>query len=282
MVSFLYLIFTHILRMSEMEDKFITSLYQEHQNARYLPPPDQVCNLFYRHLEMLFPEFSSDKFHSLKGFQIQWSKLKQDYIHLFQKLDLDEKPIDLATKLFDQIPEVKYKLELDAKAILAGDPAAVDIFEVKRTYPGFLAIAFYRFAHLMDQLNIPYCPRILTEEAHSKTGIDIHPKAKIGLHFCIDHGTGVVIGETSLIGDHVKIYQGVTLGALSVDKEMASVKRHPTIEDDVVLYSGATILGGDTTIGRSSVIGGNVWLTKSVRPNSKIYYQPTTSALSEI
>ncbi len=268
--------------MSDMEENFIAKLYEEHQDCRYLPPPDQVCDLFRRQLELLFPEFASESFHSLQGFKMQWNKLRQDYIHLFQKLDMDKKPVDVANRLFSLIPQIKYQLELDAQAILSGDPAATDIYEVKQTYPGFLAIAFYRFAHLMDELGIPYCPRMLTEEAHSRTGIDIHPKAKIGLHFCIDHGTGVVIGETSQIGNHVKIYQGVTLGALSVDKEMASVKRHPTIEDRVVIYSGATILGGDTIIGRSSVIGGNVWLTKSVRPNSKIYYQPTTSELSEI
>src|SRR5690554_4212371 len=265
-----------------MEEKFIKSLYQEHQKSRYLPPPDQVCGLFYRHLEMLFPEFSSESFHSLKGFEIQWNKLKQDYIRLFQKLELPQKPVDIVNRFFQQIPEVKHKLELDALAILSGDPAAVDIYEVKRTYPGFLAIAYYRFAHLMHDLKIPYCPRILTEDAHSRTGIDIHPNAEIGLHFCIDHGTGVVIGETSIIGDHVKIYQGVTLGALSVDKEMASIKRHPTIEEHVIIYSGATIACGDITIRRSSIIGGNAWITKSVRPNSKIYYQPTISEISEI
>ncbi len=267
---------------SNMEDEFLEELYQEHQDARYLPPPDQVCHLFNRHLEILFPEFSLDKFHSLQGFKVQWNKLKQDYINLFQKLELKDKPVDVANKLFDYIPEVKYKLELDAQAILSGDPAASDIYEVKRSYPGFMAIAYYRFAHLMHDLGIPYCPRILTEDAHGRTGIDIHPNAEIGLHFCIDHGTGVVIGETSIIGNHVKIYQGVTLGALSVDKEMASIKRHPTIEDYVIIYSGATILGGETTIGRSSVIGGNAWITKSVRPNSKIYYQPTISEISSI
>lgn len=265
-----------------MEDQFLSKLYQEHKDARYLPPPDLVCELFHRHLEMLFPEFVQDQFHSLQGFKVQWNKLKQDYINLFQKLELNTTPAEAATKLFENIPEIKNKLELDAQAILAGDPAAKDIYEIKRSYPGFLAIASYRFAHLMHELKIPYCPRILTEEAHSKTGIDIHPNAEIGLWFCIDHGTGVVIGETCQIGDHVKIYQGVTLGALSVDKEMASIKRHPTIENHVVIYSGATILGGGTVIGHGSVIGGNVWLTKSVRPNSKIYYQPTISELSEI
>lgn len=265
-----------------MQEKFLNNLYQEHQDARYLPPPDQVCALFNRHLEMLFPEFALDQFHSLQGFKVRWNKLKQDYINLLQKLKLHKTAAEIASQLFLHIPEVKKKLEMDAKAILSGDPAATDIYEVKRSYPGFLAIAHYRFAHLMHDLGIPYCPRILTEEAHSRTGIDIHPNADIGLHFCIDHGTGVVIGETCQIGDHVKIYQGVTLGALSVDKEMASMKRHPTIEDHVVIYSGATILGGNTIIGKSSVIGGNVWLTKSVPSNSKIYYQPSISELNEI
>lgn len=142
-----------------------------------------------------------------------------------------------------------------------------------RTYPGFYAIAAYRMAHQLLKQGVKEIPRIITEHAHSKTGIDIHPAATIGRHFCIDHGTGVVIGETSVIGDHVKIYQGVTLGALSVNKEDASRKRHPTLEDHVVVYAGATILGGETVIGHNSVIGGNVWLTRSVPPLSKIYYQ---------
>jgi len=138
---------------------------------------------------------------------------------------------------------------------------------------GFYAIAAYRIAHELHSLGVQGTPRIITEHAHSKTGIDIHPGASIGDHFCIDHGTGVVIGETSVIGDHVKIYQGVTLGALSVNKEDATKKRHPTLEDNVVVYAGATILGGETVIGKGSVIGGNVWLTSSVPSNSKIYYQ---------
>ena len=155
-----------------------------------------------------------------------------------------------------------------------GDPAAKSESEVVRTYPGFYAIAAYRLAHELHLLGVEGIPRVITEFAHSKTGIDIHPAAKIGEHFCIDHGTGVVIGETTIIGNHVKIYQGVTLGALSVDKSDAEKKRHPTIEDRVVIYAGATILGGETTIGHDSIIGGNVWLTQSVPPQSKIYYQP--------
>src|SRR5690554_430759 len=154
-----------------------------------------------------------------------------------------------------------------------GDPAAKSKTEIVRSYPGFYAIAAYRIAHLLYRQGIALIPRMITEFAHSKTGVDIHPGARIGSYFCIDHGTGVVIGETAVVGDYVKIYQGVTLGALSVNKEDADKKRHPTIEDQVVIYAGATILGGETTVGRESVIGGNVWLTKSVPPQSKIYYQ---------
>jgi serine O-acetyltransferase len=162
-----------------------------------------------------------------------------------------------------------------------GDPAATTDFEVVRTYPGFYALAFYRLAHGLHELKIPIIPRILTEYAHSKTGIDIHPGAKIGKHFFMDHGTGIVIGETCEIGERVKIYQGVTLGALSVDKSMASTKRHPTIEDGVVIYSGATILGGETIVGANSIIGGNVWLTKSVPAQTKIYHQENVKVINE-
>ena len=158
--------------------------------------------------------------------------------------------------------------------MLAGDPAAKDEFEVIRAYPGFYAIAMYRIAHQLLLLEVPLIPRILTEWAHARTGIDIHPGARIGEFLYIDHGTGTVIGETTVIGDHVKLYQGVTLGALSVEKYMADTKRHPTIEDRAIIYSGATILGGDTVIGHDCVIGGNVWLTRSVPPHSTVYHQP--------
>nr|WP_246202660.1 serine O-acetyltransferase EpsC [Fulvivirga lutimaris] len=153
-----------------------------------------------------------------------------------------------------------------------GDPAAKSKVEVIKTYPGFYAIAAHRIAHEFQKYNLTLIPRIISEHAHSHTGIDIHPCAQIGEHFCIDHGTGVVIGETTIIGDYVKIYQGVTLGALSVRKEDAKTKRHPTIENNVIIYSGATILGGKTEVGQGSIIGGNVWLTKSVPPNSRLSY----------
>ena len=161
---------------------------------------------------------------------------------------------------------------MDAKAILEGDPASRNLEEVYLSYPGFYAVAIYRLAHSLHLLNFPLVPRLITEYAHSKTGIDIHPGASIGESFCIDHGTGIVIGETTIIGNNVKIYQGVTLGALSVKKDLAETKRHPTIEDGVVIYSNAVILGGKTTIGKNAVIGGNVWLTRSVGADSIVLH----------
>jgi serine O-acetyltransferase len=162
----------------------------------------------------------------------------------------------------------------DASAILAGDPAAESIDEVIAAYPGFLAIAAHRLAHAAEQLEVPIVPRLMAELAHSRSGIDIHPAATIGHSFCIDHGTGIVIGETAVIGDGVKLYQGVTLGALSVSKDKAGTKRHPTINDRVIIYANATVLGGDTTIGADSIIGGNVFLTSSVPQGSLVYQTP--------
>lgn len=174
---------------------------------------------------------------------------------------------------FDALPSIYEQLLLDAEAILKFDPAAQSIEEVLLAYPGFYATAIYRIAHQLQSQDIKTLPRLLSEYAHSKTGIDMHPAAQIGSAFAIDHGTGIVIGETTVIGEHVKIYQGVTLGALNVDKSKAATKRHPTIEDGVVIYSGATILGGDTIIGEGSIIGGNVWLTHSVPSNSVVYHK---------
>lgn len=161
----------------------------------------------------------------------------------------------------------------DAESILQFDPASESLEEILVAYPGFYATAVYRLAHELYGYNIPILPRLLSEYAHNKTGIDIHPGATIGHPFFIDHGTGIVIGETTIIGNNVKIYQGVTLGALSVAKELSESKRHPTIEDNVIIYAGSTILGGDTVVGRDSIIGGNVWLTSSVPSNSVVYHK---------
>lgn len=180
---------------------------------------------------------------------------------------------DITEHFIERLPSIKRLLIEDARFILESDPAAKSLIEVIAIYPGFFAIYCYRIAHSIDQLSVPLLPRMITEYAHKTTGIDIHPGATIGSPFSIDHGTGIVIGETAIIGNYVKLYQGVTLGALSVDKSKASKKRHPTIEDNVILYAGCTILGGSTIVGRNSIIGGNVWLTESIAPFSVVYHK---------
>jgi serine O-acetyltransferase len=180
-------------------------------------------------------------------------------------------------RLFNQLPELRLLLNHDVLAAFAGDPAAKSVEEIIFSYPAIQAITTYRIAHELYREEVPMIPRILSEHAHGKTGIDIHPGAQIGRSFFVDHGTGVVIGETCVIGNNVKLYQGVTLGALSLprDSDGALIRhrtRHPTIEDNVTIYSGATILGGNTVIGEGSVIGGNVWLVESVPPHSKVVY----------
>jgi serine O-acetyltransferase len=186
------------------------------------------------------------------------------------RADVDRADIVVAG-FADALPDIHERLVLDAEAICAGDPAAESVDEVIAAYPGFLAIAIHRIAHEIRRLGVPILPRLLAEVAHTRTGIDIHPGATIGRRFCIDHGTGVVVGETAVIGDDVKLYQGVTLGALSVAKSAAGTMRHPTIGDRVVIYANATVLGGDTVVGADSVVGGNVFLTSSVPPDSLVY-----------
>lgn len=191
---------------------------------------------------------------------------------------------EVVLRLFEQLPALRRKLNSDVVAAFQGDPAAKSVEEVVFSYPAIKAITAYRVAHILYQEGIPMIPRILSEYAHSETGIDIHPGATIGERFFIDHGTGVVIGETAVIGDNVKLYQGVTLGAISVPRcscEATPAKRHPTLEDHVVVYSGTTILGGETVIGQGSIIGGNVWLTHSVPPWTKVTYDPRAKALQE-
>lgn len=173
-----------------------------------------------------------------------------------------------------KLPTILEKLNMDAKAIVECDPASLSIEEVYMAYPGFYAIAIYRLSHELFTAGFPLVPRLMTEYAHQKTGVDIHPGAQIGDSFFIDHATGIVIGETAIIKNHVKIYQGVTLGALFVAKNMQQTKRHPTIENHVTIYANATILGGDTNIGENTVIGGNAWITASVPQNSTVFHRP--------
>jgi len=172
---------------------------------------------------------------------------------------------------FEELPRIRAFLAKDLEAAVRGDPAAMSADEVILSYPGFQAITVHRMAHFLWTRQVPLIPRMMNEHVHRRTGIDIHPGAEIGESFFIDHGTGTVIGETTIIGDNVKLYQGVTLGALSVKKDESGHKRHPTIEDNVTIYANATILGGETVIGRGSIIGGSVWITQSVPPESKIY-----------
>ena len=186
-----------------------------------------------------------------------------------------------------RLPEVKRLVETDVQAAYEGDPAATSPMEVVMAYPGLYAVTIHRLAHELYKLKVPIIPRIMSELAHSKTGIDIHPGATIGERFFIDHGTGVVIGETTVIGRNVKLYQGVTLGAKSFQKDpetgalVKGIKRHPNVEDNVVIYAGATILGGDTTISHDSEIGGSVWLINSVPPNSRVYNKPPAPEIRE-
>lgn len=240
-----------------------------------LPDRGSVQKFAEELLELLFPHYARKHFDSPLDVEKELKILEENLCKIIKPLQKEGgiSAKECATKFFSSIPEIYDKLLLDAEAIYKGDPAATNIDEVILSYPGFYAIAVYRIAHEFTKLNIPYFPRVLTEFAHRQTGIDIHPKAEIGNSFFIDHGTGIVIGETTIIGNNVKIYQGVTLGAASVSKSMSNTKRHPTIKDNVVIYSGATILGGETIIGHNSIIGGNVWLTSSVQPYSIVYHK---------
>lgn len=256
-------------------DPFIKRLYRTHQAFPSGLHHGEVTSFFDSMLGILFPSLCSVTFENEESFSAHITKTRNQLTEIigYSQVHNGQDPNQLADKFFQQLTLVYDYLLEDAVAMFESDPAAKSTEEVIHTYPGFYAIAAYRIAHALNALSLQGVPRIITEYAHGKTGIDIHPGATIGRHFSIDHGTGVVIGETTIIGNHVKLYQGVTLGALSVDKKDATRKRHPTLEDRVIVYAGATILGGQTIIGHDSIIGGNVWLTNSVPANSKIYYQ---------
>ncbi|MGV3530017.1 MAG: serine O-acetyltransferase EpsC [Flavisolibacter sp.] len=255
-------------------EAFSRELFSQQHQREGVPANREITGWAKRLICLLYPQQSTCVLRSQEAVDGVLNELQRDLVNILcattQCQDCDNEGI--AEKFFKRLPRIFHLLNTDIQAILAGDPAAHTSFEVIRAYPGFFALCFYRIAHELLQLEVPLIPRILTEYAHSKTGIDIHPGATIGEHFCIDHGTGVVIGETTVIGNYVKLYQGVTLGALSVKKEMAFTKRHPTVQDNVVIYSGATILGGDTVIGHHCVIGGNVWVTESVPPGSLVHH----------
>ena len=265
-----------------------------HIDYEPIPSRENVIRIINRFMELLFPGYFSRK--TMDPTNIRYS-IGDSVVTLYNRLtdqitlgirhdcirygtacsDCEKRGHDAAISLFESIPDIKKTLADDVRAMFDGDPAARGYDEIIFSYPGVFAISVYRIAHTLHMLNVPLLPRIMTEYAHSETGIDIHPGATIGRRFAIDHGTGVVIGETTVIGDNVRIYQGVTLGALSLPPDAGErykgVKRHPTIEDNVIIYSGATILGGDTLIGENAVIGGNVWLTESVPAHTKVFLE---------
>jgi serine O-acetyltransferase len=255
------------------EITFIQKLYQQNQYAFKGFPNKPMAEEFIDKLyHFLFTPYH-DRFNSEADVENEYELLKTSFQILLKGItESAEERAEISGSFFKKLPDVCKALMKDAEALFSSDPAATSIGEVLVSYPGFFAIAIHRIAHVLCVQKVPVLPRLFSEYAHKQTGIDIHPGAQIGEAFAIDHGTGIVIGETTLIGNRVKIYQGVTLGALSVEKENAKQKRHPTIEDDVVIYSGATILGGGTVVGHSSIIGGNVWLTYSVPSYSVVYH----------
>ena len=251
---------------------FLAQLAREREDYSLPPRLRELASRFiHRALELLFPHFAAEVGGRAGAVTDELAAL---HTLLVDALRLPEThcadPDDVAERFFTALSDIRAALLLDAQAICDGDPAAHSVDEVILAYPGFFATAVYRLAHQLQGCEVPLVPRVLTEIAHRDTGIDIHPAAQIGESFAIDHGTGIVIGETAVLGARVKLYQGVTLGALSVEKRMARTKRHPTIGDDVVIYANATILGGDTVIGDGSRIGGNVWLTRSVPAHSVV------------
>ena len=253
------------------------SLFESHKT--YKNPPtvslDEVGSFLDKTLGLLFPQLSKTDISSANLIETEVDELAEELYALLEKSsDADEKICKNCVDTFiNELPEIADEVLQDATSLKEGDPAAYSIHEIIISYPGCYAIASHRIANRFYKMEVPLFPRLLSEYAHRVTGVDINPGATIGKSFFLDHATAVVIGETAIIGNNVKIYQGVTLGALKVNKGQKNVKRHPTIEDNVIIYANATILGGDTVIGHDSIIGGNVWLTKSIKPNSRVMYR---------
>ena len=252
-------------------------------DALRMPNRNAVIEIIRDCQKLIFPVYYGDR-DLLKLPPEQYSALLMEHIHekLTCQITLTMPECDencevayaISTAFIERIPAIQELLLKDLSANFEGDPAAYSKEEVLLSYPGMFAIFIYRIAHELYENRVAMIPRMMSEYAHSQTGIDINPGAQIGPHFYIDHGTGIVIGETTVIGKNVCLYQGVTLGATYVDKELRGQQRHPTIEDNVIIYAGSTILGGNTVIGHDTVIGGNVWLTESVPPHSTVYHKP--------
>ncbi|MCK5422788.1 MAG: serine acetyltransferase [Deltaproteobacteria bacterium] len=249
-------------RVVEVTTSFLDVLFPGYYEKQELSKGDITYHIWEK-IAFIYHLLSREIFKSLKSANTEQEDEKK----------LSDQSIEITFTILNKIPEIREKLRSDVRAAHGGDPAAKGLDEIIISYPGIEAVAVYRVAHELHLLKVPLIPRIMTEYAHSKTGIDIHPGATVGEKFFIDHGTGVVIGETTEIGNNVRIYQGVTLGALSIKMDASGKiergkKRHPTIRDNVIIYSGATILGGKTVIGEHSVVGGSIWLTESVPPHT--------------
>jgi len=251
-------------------------------DLNYIPSRDfcgvqeDVRRLISDFFEILYPNIYGERRQVKTSEEDMLEGAKKNFASVLSFFIDDSREVNrVIEEIYGKLPEIKKMLFTDVKAAYEGDPAANSYDEILISYPSIKAMSIYRIAHELYQLKVPILPRMLTEYVHGQTGIDIHPGATIGNHFFIDHGTGVVIGETAVIGDHVKIYQGVTIGAKSFKKDkegniIKGIKRHPNIGNNVVIYAGATILGGDTTVGDNCVIGGSVWLTESISPNTVV------------
>jgi len=282
-------------KLPRVIDNIIENCNEEKCNSHVdyepIPSKESVIYIIYKFFEVIYPGyFNTEKldpvnmnYHLGQSVNQLFTSLSEQVIssirHDCYRYNLScrecsEEGYDISLKVLEEIPALRNIMAKDVQAAYEGDPAATSYDEVIFSYPGIFAITVYRIAHLLNKYNVPLLPRIMTEYTHGQTGIDIHPRALIGERFVIDHGTGVVIGETTTIGHDVRLYQGVTLGALSLPwgagSKLRKQKRHPDIEDEVIIYSGATILGGNTVIGARSVIGGNVWLTESVPPDTRV------------
>ena len=286
--------------MKQIEDRIngvVKELLSDYENGRVIdevksfdhPDKDVIVEVIYSLRKIIFPGYFRNKSYRVYTVRNNISMLLEDVIfklikqisivlrydeelHDTPELELAKRAEDITFEFLGKLPKIREYMEMDVDAFFEGDPAAYNKDEIIYSYPGLLAILVNRIAHELFLLKVPLIPRIMTEYAHSRTGIDIHPGATIGRYFFIDHGTGIVVGETTEIGDNVKIYQGVTLGALSTrgGQDLRGHKRHPTIEDNVTVYSGASILGGNTVIGKGAVIGGNAFITRSVPAGAKV------------
>ena len=278
--------------IEEQVESIVDSILEDYRHGRAVDRMDHFCHpdkeividMIGKLMRIVYPGSSRDKTYRIYNMRHNLSMLIEDVMYnlnkqltVLFKSELGEqaaaeKAQTLSVEFFRAIPAVRAVAQTDVEAFFDGDPAAFSVDEIIFCYPGLFAVTVYRLAHVLYTLGVPLLPRIMTEHAHSVTGIDINPGATIGSYFFIDHGTGIVVGETTVIGDRVKLYQGVTLGALSTrdGHRSRAGQRHPTVEDDVTIYSGASILGGETVIGRGSVVGGNAFLTDSVREDTQV------------